>query len=848
MHYNKKGLFILFHFLMALTLFGQDNGEAIPLKAVLIGIEKQHQVTFNFIDEEIAVYKIIPPTNELSLDEKIAYLKTQTKLQFKFVSANIIVISNNKKLDKPLCGYLIDQESKVAIVNATIRISGTNTFSTSDEMGYFELPILSSNEIEINHISYINRSLKASYLYTENCPTIELIPFIQELEEVIAQKYLTSGIQKKSDGTIAIQPKKFGILPGLIEPDVYQTMLQIPGIISTDESIASINVRGGTHDQNLFLWNGIRLFQTGHFFGLISALNPNLAHKISLSKNGSSAFYGESVSSVVDISSRSESIENTTTTIGTNMINAEFYTKLKTSESSSIEIAARRSFTDLLESPTYKSYYQRIFQNTEVINLSNNEDVNYSSEEDFFFYDLTLQYQQKIGKKNSFYLDVIGVSNDLKFAESTFSNNQTIAKESELAQQNLGGNFTWKTDWSNTHTTEISIYSSYYNLEALNLSVTSNQILKQENNVLDTGIRLKNTHKLSNTLQLKEGYQFNEIGIRSIDEVNVPQFSRNVKEVLRSHALIAELNYRSKNEKLFSTIGVRANYIEKWELTIIEPRLQATYAVNSHFKIELLGEQKNQTSSQVIDLQQDFLGVEKRRWILANNEDIPVQKSNQGSLGFVFTKNNWLVNLEGFYKKVTGITSAAQGFQNQLEFIKVIGDYEVYGTEFLIQKQFHGFTGFLNYSWNSNTYTFEGYIPPQFANNFEVTHALAATATYEWKSLKVALGSKWLSGRPNTVPLTSEPVFTTPDNPEIVFNLPNSANLDDYFQVNFTASYQIDLGEKSKLHFGFSVVNLLNQKNSLNRFYRINSSNNAIEEVNTYALERTPNAFVKYSF
>jgi hypothetical protein len=66
--------------------------------------------------------------------------------------------------------------------------------------------------------------------------------------------------------------------------------------------------------------------------------------------------------------------------------------------------------------------------------------------------------------------------------------------------------------------------------------------------------------------------------------------------------------------------------------------------------------------------------------------------------------------------------------------------------------------------------------------------------------------------------------------------------------VNFTASYQVDLGEKSKLHFGVSIVNLFNQKNSLNRFYRINASNNAIEEVNTYGLERTPNAFVKYSF
>jgi len=96
-----------------------------------------------------------------------------------------------------------------------------------------------------------------------------------------------------------------GILPGVIEPDVLQTLQQIPGINSSDESVSSLNVRGGTHDQNLFIWNGIKMYQTGHFFGLLSAFNPNLANTISLSKNGTSAFYGESVSSVVDLSSNS---------------------------------------------------------------------------------------------------------------------------------------------------------------------------------------------------------------------------------------------------------------------------------------------------------------------------------------------------------------------------------------------------------------------------------------------------------------------------------------------------------------------------------------------------------------
>ena len=32
-------------------------------------------------------------------------------------------------------------------------------------------------------------------------------------------------------------------------------------------------------------------------------------------------------------------------------------------------------------------------------------------------------------------------------------------------------------------------------------------------------------------------------------------------------------------------------------------------------------ENKHQTTSQIVDLQQDFLGIEKRRWTLSNNEE-----------------------------------------------------------------------------------------------------------------------------------------------------------------------------------------------------------------------------------
>ncbi|HLU80663.1 MAG TPA: DUF4974 domain-containing protein, partial [Flavobacteriaceae bacterium] len=64
------------------------------------------------------------------------------------------------------------------------------------------------------------------------------IPFpAQTLETVVITNYLTRGILVKRDGSVEIDYKDFGILPGLIEPDVLLTLQALPGVESVDETV-----------------------------------------------------------------------------------------------------------------------------------------------------------------------------------------------------------------------------------------------------------------------------------------------------------------------------------------------------------------------------------------------------------------------------------------------------------------------------------------------------------------------------------------------------------------------------------------------------------------------------------
>lgn len=833
--------FFLFLFSFAQSMMAQGEKKAIPLKNILAELTQQHDVKFSYIEDEIVVYAVVPPDKNWSLEQKIDYIKKETRLGFKLIVDKYYTIFNDQKLDKPLCGYLLDAETNKGIENALLKINKTAISVFTNENGYFELPKVSSDLIKIQHQSYQSFSINPEDLYVPTCPKFKLTPITQTLDEVVTHRYLATGISQKLDGSILVKPKKFGILPGLIEPDVLQTMQQIPGIVSVDETISNINVRGGTHDQNLFLWNGVRMFQTGHFFGLISAFNPSLAQTISITKNGSSAFFGESVSSLVDISSRTSSIEATNSSISTNLISAEFYTKLKVSEKANLTLSGRRSLTDFFQSPTYKNYSHRIFQNTIITDLNSNEIVNYKSEVEFYFYDITAQFQQKIGSKNELNIDVIAIENTLQFNQSSLD----LHKNSALEQENFGSSIQWKTNWNQNHFTEFQAYFSSYDLNSSNQTLESNQVLGQKNKVLDTGFRIKNSNVISKTITLNAGYQFNETGVTNFDEINLPLFSRTITNVLLTHVGIAEGVYESENKNTFLKAGLRGNYFGKFGNFLIEPRIQFNRALTTNLRMEILGEQKSQTLSQIIDLQQDFLGVEKRRWTLSNNGSIPIQKSNQLSLGLTFSKNNWLLTWDNFYKKVTGITSSSQGFLNQFEFVKSTGNYSVYGSEFLIQKSFHRFYTWLSYSYNDNQYDFDDLNNSSFPNNYDITHAISWAGIYEWKKLKLALGAKWHTGKPITTPTS----FTVTDsNPDIVYNTPNNAKLKDYFQVNFSASKDWHLTQKINLQTAVSILNVLDTQNSLNRFYRVNTADNSVESVDTYSLEMTPNFSVKVSF
>lgn len=805
---------------------------------VIDTLEHRFSVSFSFADDDLVTTKVILPSDTLTLQECLNYLAINTNLEFSFISERYIAI---KKKSIVLCGYIKDSESNTSLVNATILFE--DNIILSDSSGFFEIknPDLTSvQNVIIRFVGYHPRHITISELAGLDCGTLQMKPQTAILKEVTVTNYPIPGISKLAEGSLEINTVELNLLPGLIQPDVLLAIQSIPGVQSIDESVSQINIRGGSTDQTLLLWNDIRMYQYGHFFGLISAPNPFLTRKVTLTKNGTSAARGDGVSGMINIQSINTSEEFKVET-GLSMLDTDFIIKKPIGSSSQIILSARRSINDLIVTPTYKQYFNRAFRNTEVIRNSSIDSL-IENNQSFRFYDWSITFRSRMNTRNHLEFNLLSTSNSLEYAENEVLNGRLTSRTSSLQNDILllGLKYDFFINSKIKLTSNSSL--STYNLNAINANVLNNQQLRQENEVIDFSVDLNTLHSISSRFEVVNGYQFNEKGISNLEDVNNPQFRRFKKEVLRTHSIFSEATYITSSYATNIRLGFRGNLYHEFDRFTFEPRLSINHTFKNDLSMEILAERKSQSSTQIVDLQNDFLGVVKRQWRLSNEESIPLMISNQISTGLYYSFRGALLSLETYYKVVDGITSQSQEFQNQFEFASTSGSYRAKGIEFLAKKQFKTLSVWLSYHLSNNNYRFKDLIVDDFPSNYQINHFSSVGLSYSKSKLEVSAGVTWFSGRPFT-----EPQSVSTSNNDIEYKSPNSSNLPNYFRFDFSSKYNFKLGKETRVQIGCSIWNFSNQTNTLNSFYRLDE-NNSIERFNQQGLRITPNVSMRAWF
>ncbi|WP_438969159.1 TonB-dependent receptor plug domain-containing protein [Nonlabens sp.] len=721
-----------------------------------------------------------------------------------------------------------------------------------NEEGYAYFNSVNQKELQLYIAGY--KIIKYTVTGSESdCIQLDLESDINLLAPVVLQPILTSGIYHTDRGDIKINVSQYGSLAGLSSPDALESIQSLPAIESTDETISNINVRGGGNDENLIIWDGIKMYHTGHFFGLISAFNPYALNDITVIKNGTDASLGDSVSSTILMNTNDEILGKFEGTIGLDLLSADTRLTLPISKKLETHIALRRSITDGVRTPTFELFAQRSFQNSQITGESN-ESNNINSAVNFSFYDANLKLLYDVNKNHQLRFNGIHISNDLIYDEQLLGTSPSQIFQSNLNQTNTGLSASYTGKLSSKLTINAMAYLSQFNVNASDSRISSNQRLEQLNEVIENGVKFNASYQFNNAtneqgknITLNTGYHFYELGTLNSTVVDNPAFSSRIKQVLLNHATWAQLSIHKPNAWEVIT-GIRSNYYQDFNRWIIEPRINTHVKLSPSVTLSARGEFKSQSIAQIIDYDNDFLGVENRRWRVADEQGVPIITSLQASSELNYHKKNTTLKLEAFHKQVNDITAQSRGLFSNLDTDLSLGDYRSTGVELFAQQRLQKVNAWMSYTYSVNDFNFQAFTPPDFPATTDSRHSIQTSITYvPHTNLELSVGAQYRTGLPFTRPITSDPTRQDGSFTLVNFDGTNQSRLPDYFRLDATVKYQFQLGEND-LSLQLGLRNITNYRNKIERFYSVSSQDGSVVENINFGLPFTPNISLRYQF
>ncbi len=155
-------------------------------------------------------------------------------------------------------------------------------------------------------------------------------------------------------GLEAIDGRKFNQgYAALSSPDLIKTLQNYPGVGSGTELVSGLYVHGGTGRDNLFLLDGVPMYQVSHLAGLFSSFNTDIIENVDFYRSGFPARFGGRLSSVVDVTTKDGDFHDYHGSFSIGLLDGRFqYEGPIIKGKTSFNVSLRRSWIDIVACPT----------------------------------------------------------------------------------------------------------------------------------------------------------------------------------------------------------------------------------------------------------------------------------------------------------------------------------------------------------------------------------------------------------------------------------------------------------------------------------------------------------------
>ncbi len=569
---------------------------------------------------------------------------------------------SEKKQNIKFSGIVFDAETGERLPYATIFILDKNiSFSTTVD-GTFGTQLTDSTT-SFFKIKYLGYYTLDTIINTRNQVRFLELGLIKKTEtlntvEITGEKLDIIDISNEA-GHFTFNPSRFSDLPNYGETDVFRALQLLPGISSIENS-SQLNIRGGSADQNLVLFDGFTLYNLDHFFGLFSALNPNVIKNIQVYRGGFDSRYGERVSGIVDITGKNGNQQKPEFYGGINLISANLTAEIPISKKLTLLTAVRRAYTDV-----YSTWLADELLANKIGNSRRARRADNVIDPEFYFTDFNLKLTYSLNKNENISFSSYGAKDYLNSSSIIEKELFTVNTEDINKWGNYGFGLSWKKQRGTKYFTNLQVghsgyFNEYYNNTNFSGEFQPNSlqpdvdemITNEENNLTDYFVNFKNRYFLNSKNELEFGisakynqYTFYKDATRDVIYNN-----------LESSAFLYSLFFQDKislKSNFNIKPGLRLNYYDGTGKVYFEPRLSINYRIESGVVFKLATGRYFQYLNKLAT-EQNY-GYNRDFWVLADDENHSVVSSNHFIGGVSYETKNWFFDVETYYKTVDGL-------------------------------------------------------------------------------------------------------------------------------------------------------------------------------------------------
>jgi hypothetical protein len=741
--------------------------------------------------------------------------------------------NNNSKTGKAtIAGYIRDIKNGEPIAGATVYLETPPARANTDQFGYYSLTLPKGRHtLKINSIGMQSTS-RQILLQSDGKLDVELADFIASLKVVVVSAEKRSNIQSLQMGTVKLNTKIIKQVPVVFgEPDILRVILTLPGVTSVGEASSGFNVRGGSTDENLILFNDATIYNPTHLFGFFSAFNPEVVKGIELYKSAIPEKYGGRLSSVLDISVKDGNTKQWSGSAGIGPLTSEFALEGPLSkDKTSIVLGGRTTYSDwLLHSlpiaynKSDASFYDLNLHISHTFNAHNSIYLTgYTSNDNFNLNgDTTYQYSNKNANikwkhifNNKFYgVATTGIDNYAYTVSSIFIPVDGYKLGFNINQKYFRADFSYTPNYKQT--IDFGVSSIYYQLQSGSFGPIGPQSLAApvtipKEQALESAAYLGDQINLSSKLSINAGlryvvYQY----LGPHDENNyVPDQPRTIYTIVDT------------------TVYGPGKVIKTYQAP--EIRVALRYALSDNESLKL----SYNSLSQYIHMLSNTIAIAPTDIWKLSDPYIKPQQGSQISLGWYknFRSNTIETSLEVYYKGLKNYLDYKSGAELVLnphietEVFNTIG--KAYGVELLVKKTAGKLNGWVSYTFSRTFLKEDDPLAGEIINNgnyypasFDKPHNLNLIGNYRF-SHRYSISSNvvYSTGRPITLPVD---VFNIGGSTSLYYSERNQYRIPNYFRMDLSVNIEGNHKTKQRFHNSWSagIYNLTARQNAYSVYF-----------------------------